>query len=203
MQFDDGKRRPNLNPEFITDFSQKLGLSFVEDDKGDFETTFGPEDIFNYVYAVFHSPTYRTRYAEFLKSDFPRLSLTSNKELFKALVSKGAELVSLHLMKSPKLNNYITRYPVTGSNSLEKVYYDENNQRVYLNKEQYFEGVPAEVWVFHIGGYQVCQKWLKDRKGRNLSYDDITHYQKIIVALKETIRLMAEIDEIIPGWPLE
>lgn len=203
MQFDDGKRRPNLNPEFITDFSQKLGLSFVEDDKGDFETTFGPEDIFNYVYAVFHSPTYRTRYAEFLKSDFPRLSLTSNKELFKALVSKGAELVSLHLMKSPKLNNYITRYPVAGSNSLEKVYYDENNQRVYLNKEQYFEGVPAEVWVFHIGGYQVCQKWLKDRKGRNLSYDDITHYQKIIVALKETIRLMAEIDEIIPGWPLE
>jgi len=203
MQFDDGKRRPNLNPAFIKDFSEKLGLEFIHDGRGDLELTFGPEDVFNYAYAIFHSPTYRTRYAEFLKTDFPRLPLTSNKELFKALTSKGAELVSLHLMVSPALSNFITRYPVSGSNTVEKVNYDEINQRVYINKEQYFEGVPAEVWNFHIGGYQVCQKWLKDRKGRNLSYEDTTHYQKIVVALKETIRLMAEIDEIIPGWPFK
>ena len=194
MQFEEGHRRPNLNPEFIKAFSEKLGLKFVEDGKGDLKETFGPEDIFNYAYAVFHSPTYRTRYAEFLKIDFPRLPLTSDKELFKALAEKGAELVSLHLMESPALNNLITKYPVSGSNAVEKVSYDENNQRVYINKTQYFEGVPPEVWNFHIGGYQVCQKWLKDRKGRTLTYDELTHYQKIIVALKETIRLMAEID---------
>ena len=203
MQFDGGNRRPNLNPEFIGDISGKLGLTFIEDGKGDLEQTFGPEDVFNYAYAVFHSPTYRTRYAEFLKIDFPRLPLTSDKTIFKALAEKGAELVSLHLMESPALNNLITGYPVTGSNEVEKVNYDESNQQLDINKTQYFEGVPPEVWEFHIGGYQVCQKWLKDRKGRTLSYDDLTHYQKVVVALKETIRLMAEIDELIPSWPVE
>ncbi len=197
------KREPNLNPEFIKEFSDKLGLEFIEDGKGDLEKTFGPEDIFNYAYAVLHSPTYRTRYAEFLKIDFPRLPLTSDKGLFKVLAEKGAKLVPLHLMESPLLNNFITRYPVAGPNTVEKVSYDENNQRVYINKEQYFEGIPTAVWDFHIGGYQVAQKWLKDRKGRTLTYDELTHYQKVIVALKETIRLMAEIDELIPGWPLE
>lgn len=202
MQFNEG-RHHNLNSEFIKTFSDKLGLEFVEDGKGDLKKTLGPEDIFNYAYAVFHAPTYRNRYAEFLKIDFPRLPLTSNKELFKALAAKGAELVSLHLMESPALNNLLTKYPIAGSNAVDKVTYDDNNQRVYINKTQYFEGVAPEVWNFHIGGYQVCQKWLKDRKGRTLTYDDLTHYQKVIVALKETIRLMAEIDALIPGWPVE
>ena len=203
MQFDGGGHRPNLNPEFIKDISGKLELKFIEDGQGDLDETFGPEDIFNYTYAIFHSPDYRTRYAEFLKIDFPRLPLTSDKGLFKALTKKGAELVSLHLMESPALNNLITGYPVAGSNEVEKVTYDDNNQRVYINKEQYFEGVAPDVWNFHVGSYQVCQKWLKDRKGRTLTYDELTHYQKVIVTLKETIRLMAEIDELIPGWPVE
>ena len=203
MQFDGGHHRPNLNPDFIKAVSDKLGLKFVSDGKGDLKQTFGPEDIFNYAYTIFHSLTYRTRYAEFLKIDFPRLPLTSDKELFKALAGKGAELVALHLMESPTLNNLITGYPVTGSNTVDKVTDDDNNQRVYINQTQYFEGVTPEVWNFHIGGYQVCQKWLKDRKGRTLTYDELTHYQKVIVALKETIRLMAEIDELIPGWPVE
>jgi predicted helicase len=203
MQFDGGHRRPNLNPEFIKAVSDKLGLTFIEDGRGDLSETFGPEDIFNYAYAVFHSPTYRTRYAEFLKIDFPRLPLTSDKGLFKALAAKGAELIALHLMESPVLNNLITGYPVTGSNEVEKVTYDDNNQRVYINKTQYFEDVPPEVWEFHIGGYQVCQKWLKDRKGRTLTYDELTHYQKVMVALRETMRLMEEIDDLILGWPIE
>lgn len=202
MKFEGGKRRPNLNPEFVKVFSQKLGLEFIQDGKGNLEHTFGPEDIFNYAYAVFHSPTYRSRYAEFLKIDFPRMPLTSDKELFKALIEKGAELVTLHLMESPMLNNFITKYPIAGSNTVEKVRYDENGQRVYINQTQYFEGVPPEVWNFYIGGYQVCEKWLKDRKGRALSYDELTHYQRITVALNETIRLMAEIDRLIPEWPL-
>ena len=196
------ERRPNITPEFIKAFSEKLNLKFIEDGKGDLEETFGPEDIFNYAYAVFHSPTYRTRYAEFLKIDFPRLPLTSDKGLFRALVAKGAELVTLHLMESPKLNNLITKYPIVGPNHVEAVRYDEANQRVYINKSQYFEGVSPEVWNFHIGGYQVCQKWLKDRKGRTLTFDDLLHYQKIVVALKETIRLMQEIDTLIPSWPV-
>jgi predicted helicase len=129
----------------------------VENGKGNLKDTFGPEDIFNYAYAIFHSPTYRTRYAEFLKIDFPRLQLKSNKKLFTALAEKGAELVALHLMESPNLNNLITKYPVSGSNKVEKMDYAENSQCVHNNKEQYFEGVPPEVWNFHIGGYQVCQ----------------------------------------------
>jgi len=198
----ESNRSPNLNPTFIKTVSKKLGLEFIEDGKGDLKENLGPEDIFNYAYAVFHSPTYRSRYTEFLKIDFPRLPLTSNKELFKALVGKGADLVALHLVESPLLDNLITKYPVTGSNMVEKVSYDETSKRVYINKEQYFEGVSLEVWNFQIGGYQVCHKWLKDRKGRTLTYDELTHYQKIVVALKETIWLMAEIDALIPSWPI-
>ena len=203
MEFEVGRRHPNLNPEFVQAVAEKLGLTFVDDGRGDLEQTFGPEDVFNYCYAVFHSPTYRTRYAEFLKMDFPRLSLTSDQELFRALTAKGAQLVSLHLMKSPALDTFITSYPIAGSNTVEKVTYDCSTQRVGINKTQYFEGVPPEVWAFQIGGYQVCHKWLKDRKGRTLTYDELTHYQKVIVALKETIRLMVEIDKIIPSWPME
>jgi len=131
------------------------------------------------------------------------LPLTSDKVLFKSLVEKGAVLVSLHLMESLLLNNLITKYPVSGDHQVEKVTYDEKTYRVYINKTQYFEGVPPLVWNFHIGGYQVCEKWLKDRKGRKLSVDDISHYQKIFIALKETIRLMNDIDEVIEkhgGW---
>jgi predicted helicase len=204
MQLGGGLRRPNLNAEFIKTFSEKLGLKFIEDGKGDLQQTFGPEDIFNYAYAVFHSPEYRSRYAEFLKIDFPRLPLTSNKALFKSLAEKGAVLVSLHLMESPLLDTKITRYEVKGDHAVEIVSYHEKIQRVSINKTQYFEGVPPDVWNFHIGGYQVCEKWLKDRKGRKLTIDDIDHYQKIVVALKETILLMSEIDELIEGhggWP--
>jgi len=203
MQFEADQRRPNLSPGFTRRVSEKLGLMFVEEGKGDLEQTFGPEDIFNYAYAIFHSPTYRTRYAEFLKMDFPRLPVTSNRWLVKALVAKGAELVSLHLMESPMLNSFTTRYPVAGSNTVERIIYDKDCQRVHINKTQYFEGVPPSVWEFYIGGYQVAHKWLKDRKRRTLTYDELTHYQKVIVALKGTIRLMDEIDTLIPGWPLE
>ena len=205
-------REPNLGLQFVANVSSRLGLQFVPDGKGDLETTFGPEDILHYAYAVFHSPTYRGRYAEFLRIDYPRLPLTSDLGLFRTLAAKGEELVALHLMESPRLAQLITRFPETGSNDVEQLRYVEPHQdehggpvpgRVYINKTQYFEGVPPEVWNFYVGGYQVCQKWLKDRKKRKLSFDDLLHYQKIVVALKETIRLMSEIDEAIPSWPIE
>jgi len=219
-----GGRRPNLNPEFVKDVEGRLGLTFIPDGTGDLKKTFGPEDVFHYMYAIFHSPTYRERYSEFLKFDFPRLPLTSDKKLFAALVEKGAELVPLHLMESPALDSRITHYPTPGDHLVEKghpKYFAPGDKppggtdplkegRVYISRDdkktgkrgQYFEGVPPEVWEFHVGGYQVCAKWLKDRRGRKLTFDDIQHYQKIVVALAETSRLMAEVDEIIPTWPI-
>lgn len=195
-------RRPNLSPQFTLELSEKLGLRFVPGGRGNLSETFGPEDVFHYAYAVFHSPTYRERYAEFLKRDFPRLPLTSDRVLFAALVGKGAELVGLHLMTSPVLDRLITRFPEGGDNVVERVRYDAANGRVYINKDQYFEGVPEEVWGFRVGGYQVLDKWLKDRKDRALSFGDIRHYQRVVVALSETRRLMHEVDEIIPNWPV-
>jgi len=179
-------------------------------ERGPVGEVFSPEDIFHYIYAILHSPTYRARYAEFLKIDFPRLPLTSNVKLFRALCALGGELVALHLMESPTLDKLITRFPERGDNHMEQVRYVEpatqQPGRVYINQGQYFEGVPPEVWTFHVGGYQVLEKWLKDRKGRQLSFDDLLHYQKIVVALRETLRLMKEIDQSIEGqggWPIE
>ncbi|MEN6519558.1 MAG: type ISP restriction/modification enzyme [Armatimonadota bacterium] len=209
-----GGRKPNLAPEFIADIEKKTGMSFVKDGKGGLKETFGPEDVFDYIYAVFHSPTYRTRYAEFLKIDFPRVPLTSNPELFRSLCKLGEELVAFHLMEKqgPDMPNYPVDLPMSDEmkDKVGDVRYTAPGQgaesgRVWINKKQYFENVPPEVWEFHIGGYQVCQKWLKDRKGRVLTYDDLQHYRSIAAALAETIRIMSEIDEIIDqsgGWPI-
>ncbi len=158
---------------------------------------------------MFHSPAYRERYAEFLKIDFPRLPLTSDAELFRALCTLGERLVGLHLME--QYGSLNARYPVPGNNVVEKVEFlapgdAAESGRVYINKTQYFEGVPEAVWNFHVGGYQVCAKWLKDRKGRALSFDDIRHYQRVAAALAETIALMRRVDEAIEehgGWPME
>ena len=199
-----GNRRPNLAPEFIQDFSTRLGMEFMADGKGDRENNFAPEDIFDYMYAVFHSPTYRSRYAEFLKIDFPRLPLTSNPDLFRRLTQLGSRLVKLHLMEETGVE--IATFPESGNNTVEKIRYSEPQRRVWINKTQYFEGVPREVWKFHVGGYQVCEKWLKDRKGRQLQYDDLSHYQNIVSSLSETISIMEQIDEEIEergGFPIQ
>ncbi|MFN6366387.1 MAG: type ISP restriction/modification enzyme [Aphanizomenon sp.] len=199
-----GERKPNLSPEFITQFSQKLDLEFISDGKGDKTKTFGPEDIFNYIYAIFHAPIYRQRYAEFLKIDFPRVPLTANAALFWELVIKGDKLVKYHLMK--ETGTEISTYPIPGSDMVEQIKYHENHQQIWINAEQYFDQVPQQIWNFYIGGYQVCQKWLKDRKGRQLNFDDISHYQNIISIISETIKIMENIDQIIEnygGFPLE
>ena len=201
-----GGRRANLNPKFIAEVTQRLELKWVPVDRGDLKKTVGPEDMFHYAYALFHCPTYRTRYAEFLKVDFPRLPLTSDAKLFRALAGRGAELVALHLLESPGLNALITEFPVKGDNEVEKVQYTDDDQRVWINAKQYFGGVAKAVWDFHVGGYQVCEKWLKDRKMRKLTYDDLQHYQKIVVILQETIRLMDEIDSVVENrgcWPIK
>ena len=187
------EKSPNFSSDFITAIREKLGYIPT------------PEAIFYYIYAIFHSPTYRQRYAEFLKIDFPRVPLTSNDQLFKDLGAKGQALVDLHLMKSKKLNKLITKMNGDGDNAVTEVTYKPAEQRVYINKTRYFEGIAPEVWEFKIGGYQVLDKWLKDRKKakRTLSFDDVLHYQKVVIALKETMQLMVEIDQLIPGFPIE
>jgi predicted helicase len=200
-------RQANLAPGFIKALEEKLQVT-VTSQVTVASAQVTPEDIFYYAYAVFHSPTYRRRYAEFLKIDFPRLPLTGDKNLFLALAAKGKELVELHLLRAAKVEDFITSYPVAGDNKVEKVAFAPESQtsevsgRVWINPQQYFGNVPETVWNFKVGGYQVCEKWLKDRKGRVLSGADLAHYQRVVVALKETLRLMAGIDEIIPGWPL-
>lgn len=204
-----GGRTPNLNPDFVADMAQKLGLTFIPSGSSDLRTTFGPEDIFNYIYAIFHNPTYRARYAEFLKIDFPRVPLTPDVALFRHLCALGKALVGLHLLESPEVRKFITRYPIAGDNRVERGYprYEppEANHPglVHINKSQHFEGVTLDVWELQIGGYQPAQKWLKDRIGRQLSYDDLTHYQQIVAALQRTAELMEEIDRVIPEWPMQ
>ncbi|QQZ27953.1 hypothetical protein HMY34_03830 [Thiothrix subterranea] len=161
-------------------------------------------DIIDYAYGVLYSPAYRKKYAEFLKSDFPRVPYPKDAETFWKLVKLGGELRQLHLLESPLLKKSITTYPKAGDNlvarkivSKDWELYDANKclGRIWINDEQYIDAIPLIAWEFYIGGYQPAQKWLKDRVGRTLTLDDIRHYQKIIVALKETDRLMQEIDQ--------
>ena len=176
----DGTKKPNLKKEILGEIEKII-------DK------FSPEDVLDYIYAVLHSPCYREKYKEFLKIDFPRVPYPKDKKQFFELVKLGTELRELHLMESKKLDNLITTYPETGDDKVEKVEYKDG--KVYINKAQYFGDVPKEAWEFYIGGYQPVQKWLKDRKGRILTNTDIEHYQKIIVALVGTGRIMREIDK--------
>jgi len=191
-------RTPNLNLEIVNQIAEKLGLTFTNEKDTSSgtvsENTFAPIDILDYIYAVLHSPTYREKFKEFLKIDFPRVPYPTDKDRFWQLVQLGGELRQIHLLESPVVEQYITQYPVDGDNAVGKIVYRENC--VFINETQYFAGVPEVAWNFYIGGYQPAQKWLKDRKGRTLEFEDILHYQKIVVALTETGRLMGEVDKI-------
>ncbi len=194
----------NIARKAVTIVTTGLGLKWCEHGCGDLAYTVGPEDIFRYVYAVCHSPGYRIRYAEFLKIDFPRLPLTGDLDIFRALTQLGGELVALHLLESPNLDQPLTALIGTRNPEVQKPAWSQDTVWVDNRQTTGFQGVPEVVWNFHIGGYQVCHKWLKDRKGRILSDEDIAHYHKIVVALNETIRLMQEIDAVIDqhgGWP--
>jgi predicted helicase len=161
--------------------------------------------VFNYIYAILHSPTYRSRYAEFLKIDFPRIPLTSDYELFLKLSALGGELVKLHLLKHGMLAESKARFEGMGDNAVEKVRYNDVTERVHINAMQYFTGVQKKHWEFMVGGYPVLYKWLKEREKakRSLNLEDIQHFQKMVAAVDMTITLMADIDRAIPKWPIE
>ena len=208
----DFSRITNFNKEIVLKLGTNLKLEFVEHNiqinenrKPTDSKEFSPENVLDYIYAVVHSPTYRKKYKEFLKIDFPRIPYPKNRETFWKFVRLGKEIRNVHLMESAELGTHIASFPKNGDNKItQKIdaknweIFDDENQlgRVWINKKQYFEGVSSKVWNLNIGGYQPAQKWLKDRTGRHLTFEDIIHYQKIIFALSETDRIMQEIDKI-------
>ncbi len=205
------ERHTNISPAFFRKLASVLSQEFNTDTG--LPNGISPEDVFHYAYSLFHSIEYRRRYAEFLRIDYPRLPLTSSMALFRVIVEYGNELVAMHLMESPTLDHLITTLVSKGEFEVERVSYSDETVWIDKAKTRGFRGVPEETWNYHIGGYQVCEKWLKDRQakggknprpGRVLTDEDVDHYQKIVVALSETIRIMTEIDEVIEehgGWP--
>ena len=200
------ERIPNLNPVIVKQIAEGLGLVFTNE-KEETPNTFAPIDLLDYIYAVLHSPTYREKYKEFLKIDFPRVPYPESLSNFETLTKLGSELRQIHLLESTIVEKYITQYPEDGDNVVTKTRFENSPPlegcpqdgvvgNVFINQTQFFANVPVLAWNFYIGGYQPAQKWLKDRKDRELSYEDILHYQKIIVALTETDRIMKEIDKI-------
>ncbi|MGC1375182.1 MAG: type ISP restriction/modification enzyme [Anaerolineales bacterium] len=201
------KREPNLSKPFLDAITERLGMPVV-DGSGDFESGIGVDDILHYFVAILHSNEYRSRYAVQLTRDFPRIPLTSDVALFRQLCGLGKELVALHLLEASVLNLPITQFKGRGDNIVtnSRDYPCYKDGTIFINESQGFTDVPKDVWEFYIGGYQVCEKWLKVRRERVLSAEDIAHYGKVVVALGETIRLMGEVDEVIEsagGWPVK
>ena len=201
---DTPNRTPNLNATIIASIADNIGLTFTPE-KSDSEGSFAPINVLDYIYAVLHSPSYREKYKAFLKIDFPRVPYPKDPHTFWQLVSLGAQLRTLHLMQFESSDRVISTYPESGNNEIttkihakdwELTDKNEPTGRIWINDTQCFGDIPLKVWEFYIGGYQPAQKWLKDRKGQQLSFDDIRHYQKIIIALNDTIDLMQQIDQI-------
>ncbi len=189
------KHQPNINPMIFTSLTKV------------YEKEPLPEDIFYYIYAVLYSNIYRTKYAEFLKIDFPRIPFTKDYKVLSKMGEFGERLVALHLLKSPELDSPIAKFEAKGDNIVQKLKYERSPSpcgigrggRLYINKDQYFDGISSEIWQYQIGGYQICDKWLKDRKGRSLTLDDIKHYCKIVTSIQKTIEMQKAIDKIYPG----
>ena len=208
----DSHRRPNFSLRFLAALSNALDLPQSDESDG-LPSGVSPEDIFGYIYAILHSPEYRKRYRDFLRIDFPRIPLPKSLDLFRQLAALGNQLVSLHLLNHPALQSPAVQHFGKNRQVVKAGWTKENGGAVWLdgkgNKSNFrrgtsgFSPVPEDVWKFHIGGYQVCEKWLKDRiakKGqpaRTLSDDDILHYRRIISAISATIHLMNEVDQAI------
>ncbi len=178
-------RAPNLNPEIWNRINDSIGREV------------SPEEILDYIYGVLYSANYREKYKEFLKVDFPRVPYPSSAEQFQMIAQKGNELISIHLMKDADRWPIRVTFPENGDNIIKELTWSaEEGGRVKINKTQYLGNVSAIAWNAYIGGYQPAQKWLKDRKGRTLGFQDVLHYGRILYALEQTNRIMIEIDEI-------
>lgn len=178
--FATAERGYNIAPDLLDVFSSQW-------------SQFQPEQLFYYVYAILHSNQYRQRFAQYLRMDFPRVPITENYEFFSKLAKLGKELADIHLLKSPRLSPPLARYQGSGANDMvEFIQYYEDKSIVQINPDKHFEGITPELWNYHIGGYQVLHKYLKDRKGKSLA--DPIYYCRIVAALKMTIDTQASID---------
>lgn len=187
----DTERKLNIKPEFLTALSETLQLPQT----GQFQLPDGitPEQILAYIYAILYSPTYRDRYYEFLRYDFPRIPLPPDIDQFRTLASLGQELIDLHLLNSvPTTTTH--RFEGEGENIVKEKKIEHKDGNIWINDTHHFTDVPQEVWEYEIGAYQVCQKWLKDRKDTTLTIDDVRQYRSILTAIAETIRVMDTID---------
>jgi hypothetical protein len=210
-------RHVNIGPDVLRQIEEKTGLVYQAESGGDRRRAFGPEDVFAYVYAVLHSPKYRSRFADYLAVDFPRIPLTAEAEIFRRLSALGERLRRLHLDPAPEdaEGRLRIRYPVPGENQVEASYPQYvsagsvplgasrplRHGRVYINERQYFEGVSPAMWEFRIGAFRVCEKYLKDRRERILS-EELEHYPRVTAAVAGTIGLMRSVDRVIHRWPL-
>lgn len=209
--FDKAERRePNLNLEIVEKIAECLNLNFSTEKEeastgSSYAGTFAPIDILDYVYTVLHAPSYREKYKTFLKTDFPRIPYPTDANMFWQMVKFGSELRQIHLLQSEAVEITLVDYPQDGDNRITRAIgasdwelSDEKQQlgRVWINDQQYFDKIPLVAWNFYIGAYRPAQKWLKDRRYRTLTFNDIQHYQKIIVSLIETDRIMKEIEKI-------
>ncbi|MCK9309300.1 MAG: N-6 DNA methylase [Candidatus Cloacimonetes bacterium] len=192
LQEDKVFMQSNFKPEIIQMLKSKYSVADIT-----------PEAIMGYIYAVLYSPTYRSKYKDFLKTDFPRIPFTDDYAIFQIMAVKGNELIQAHLQRRTDLK---TKYPAMGDfttkgdNVVVKVVYDDTHEKLYINPTQYFANVPERVWSFYIGGYQVLQKYLKDRKGRTLTLDEINNVEDVAKILAYTIDTMIEIDELSQAW---
>jgi len=183
-ELDPSNRVPNLTPNLV----QALKIAYGRKPS--------PENIFHYIYGILYANAYRQKYAEFLKTDFPRIPFTSNRELFKQVAKFGVQLVDLHLLKSRQLNKPVSKCQGSENMEVVKPIYEQANKRVKFNPDTWFDGVIPEVWEYRIGGYQVLHKWLKDRKGRSLTSEEVVTYTRIVTAITETIEIQASLDDL-------
>src|SRR5690606_18515745 len=193
--------RTNLNPKLYSAICKAAGIDPADQagPEAHFRAATGearPSEVkvFDYIYGVLHSPAYRETFAEFLKIDFPRIPYPPSPEVFRHVSEKGEALRRLHLMEPAAIGETPYRYHGEGDDVVASGFPRFDGGKVHINKGQYFAGVPEIAWGFYVGGYQPAQKWLKDRRGKKLTWDDIVHYQNIIKILVETDRIMREID---------
>jgi predicted helicase len=177
-------RVPNLAPTFVETLKKAYGRKP------------SPENVFNYIYGILYANAYRNKYAEFLKTDFPRIPFTKSAATFKKIAKLGASLVDLHLLKSRQLNKPNSKFRGSGDMEVVKPIYEPANKRVKINSDSWFDGVGPDVWNYRIGGYQVLQKWLKDRKGRTLASEEVATYTKIVTAIAKTIEIQSSLDDL-------
>lgn len=192
--FFDVNRTDNFNHEIISKIADILKMNYsVESDNSN--KTFSAIDVLDYIYAILNSNKYRQSYNELLKIDFPHVPYPKNAKYFFNIVQKGKTLRKLHLLEDIDIDKNIAEFNIQGSDIISKISYKE--EKIYINSNQYFDNVKEYIWNFYIGGYQPAKQYLKDRKCRTLSYEEVEHYQKMIIAISKTIEIMEEIDKIV------